>query len=338
MYTALAANIFDIGSYLIHDGGLNTHVCNSKSAHLYVKTKDAQDDEYLNTGAGQIKIESWGRIETAFESPNGLISIFIENVAFVGSFSTSLVSQSILDRKGINFDTGGPQLYKDGITKYFLHCTNRHYTFTAAGPPHRHLQNTLEALTTTKTFLTAGLATPSVKSNNVAAAQAIKYNCATTTSSKKLANSMAFSHNPAVTTIKMPVDKMPPTATLAVTSSISVIFFTSRTSFISPTPPAFTSTTKKPSYAEVASQSSFKSPETPKSTPFTLTSTRCRTSSPIPWHAKPWTLIKPVLYMTMEDLFCKFAGKHLASLKLETFSPPRPVQTVTSSQLGRFFE
>lgn len=66
VYTGLAAHVPEIGSYLIHGGGSNTHVCNGKSAHLYTKTKDARDDEYLNTGGGKMKIESWGRMETAF--------------------------------------------------------------------------------------------------------------------------------------------------------------------------------------------------------------------------------------------------------------------------------
>ena len=138
-----------IESFLIHDGGSSVHVCNSKSAHLYTKIRDAHDDEYLRSGTGTAKIESWGRIETAFESPNGLVPIFLENVAFVGSFLTSLVSQSVLERKGVHFDTGGPRLYKDGATKFFLHCNGGHYTFTASGLPHNYPRNAARVLATT---------------------------------------------------------------------------------------------------------------------------------------------------------------------------------------------
>lgn len=107
----MAANISGIESYLIHDGGSNAHVCNSRSAHLYTKTREANSDEYLGSGTGVIKIESWGVMETAFESPTGLVPIRLENVAFMSSFVTSLVSQSILGSKGVHFDTGGPRLY-----------------------------------------------------------------------------------------------------------------------------------------------------------------------------------------------------------------------------------
>ena len=68
-----------------------------------------------------MKIESWGQMETAFESPTGLVSVKIENVAYVGTFFTSVISQSILDSKGIHLDTGGPHLYKDNKIKFLLH-------------------------------------------------------------------------------------------------------------------------------------------------------------------------------------------------------------------------
>ena len=129
------------------------------------------------------------------------------NVAYVGSFVTSLVSQSVLDSKGVHFDTGGPRLYKDGVTKFLLHRTSGQYIFTAAGLPHCYPQNALGVLTTTATTSTASPATPSVESNNVAVAQAIKYSCATTPSAKEAANSIVFTqgirHNTAVGATKL---------------------------------------------------------------------------------------------------------------------------------------
>lgn len=149
VYSALATNVSGIESYLIHDAGSNAHVCNSRSAHLYTKIREASSDEYLGSGTGVVKIESWGVIETAFESPNGLIPILLENVAFVGSFVTSLVSQSVLDSKGVYFDTGGPCLYQNGITKFLLHRNDGHFTFTAMGHPHLYPQHAVRALSTT---------------------------------------------------------------------------------------------------------------------------------------------------------------------------------------------
>lgn len=88
-------------------------------------------------------------METAFESPYGLVPVYLENVAFVGSFLTSLVSQTVLTRKGVHFDTGGPCLYKDGITKFLLHLNGGHYTFTASGLPHYYPDNATKVLATT---------------------------------------------------------------------------------------------------------------------------------------------------------------------------------------------
>lgn len=151
VYTALSANGPGIGFYFIHDGGSNVHVCNNKSAHLYIKTREARSDKYLGSGTGNIKIESWGILETAFESPIRLIPIVLQNVAFVGLFITSLVSQSVLDSKRVYFDTGEPRLYKNGITKYLLHRNGGHFTFTATGLPHPYPPNACKMLTAVAT-------------------------------------------------------------------------------------------------------------------------------------------------------------------------------------------
>ena len=58
IYTTLGADMPKIESFLIHDGGSNTHVCNGKSAHLYTKLREARSDEYLNGGTGRMKVES----------------------------------------------------------------------------------------------------------------------------------------------------------------------------------------------------------------------------------------------------------------------------------------
>ena len=145
LYTAFTTRTPGIESFLIHDGGSSVHVCNSASAHLYTKLRDARHDEYLRSGTGTVKIESWGRMKTAWESPKGQVPILLENVAFIGSFVTSLVSQSVLDRKGVHFDTGGPRLYKDGVTKFVLYKNGGHYTFTPTGIPHDYLQNATKA-------------------------------------------------------------------------------------------------------------------------------------------------------------------------------------------------
>lgn len=139
-HSGTAANTPSIESYLILDAVSNVHVCNRKSAHLYTKIRDAESREYMYSGFGMIKVESWGVMETAFETPNDLISILLQNVAFAGSFVTSLVSQSVLKSKGLNFDISGPHLYRGKGVEYLLHRNGGHYTFSAAGPPHPYPQ------------------------------------------------------------------------------------------------------------------------------------------------------------------------------------------------------
>ena len=93
VYTTLTTDTNGNDSFLIHDGGSDAHICNSKSAHLYTKLREAHPDKYLNSGAEKMKIEHWGQLETAFHSPTGVTPVVIKNVAYVGEFITSLISQ-----------------------------------------------------------------------------------------------------------------------------------------------------------------------------------------------------------------------------------------------------
>lgn len=141
-YSAIAAKTTGIKNHLIRNGGANVHVCHAGSKHLYTKIKDSEVDEFLDTGIGKVKIDHWGVMETSFESPNGGFSpILLQNLAFAGSFITSLVLQSVLDSKGIHFDSKGPHLYKDGKIKYRLHRNGGHYTFITLGIPHPYPQD-----------------------------------------------------------------------------------------------------------------------------------------------------------------------------------------------------
>lgn len=80
-------------------------------------------------------------METAWESLNRLVLIFLENIAFIELFITSLVVQSVLDCKKFYFDTEDARLYKDKVIKFVLYQNNRHYIFTAIGVPYSYPQN-----------------------------------------------------------------------------------------------------------------------------------------------------------------------------------------------------
>ena len=159
-HTALATDTQGIEVQLIHDAGSNVHVCNKYSAHLYTKVREAAKDDYLNSGNGPVKIESWGMMHTAFQSESdGLIPITLQNVAFIGSFTTSLVSQYILGSKGVCFDSGGPHLYDKETRRilYQLYINHTHYTFSESGIPHispdHHSKQLLKTTTATPTVL-----------------------------------------------------------------------------------------------------------------------------------------------------------------------------------------
>lgn len=127
-----------IGSFLIHDGGSNVHICNSQSAHLYKRIRDADENEYLYGLNSKIKIEHWGEMHTAFDSPTGLNPIVLQNVAFAGQFLTSVVSGPILDSKNVNLNFKGPYLFNDDprVIKFQLYRNNGKYTFTPLGVPY----------------------------------------------------------------------------------------------------------------------------------------------------------------------------------------------------------
>lgn len=58
VYTILTAILSKIELFLIHNGGLNVYVCNSKSVHIYTKLRDIDSDKYLSSGARHMKIEN----------------------------------------------------------------------------------------------------------------------------------------------------------------------------------------------------------------------------------------------------------------------------------------
>lgn len=133
---ALAAG--DLKDYLILDCGSDTHLCNASSAHLYTKTRDAAPDEYLGTAGGKAKIESYGYMWTAREDDEGIQELKVDNVVYVPDSLTSLISLSVLEEKGIFFDSGRPCLYsgKDKPhTVAKIYRTGGHYTFSKSGYP-----------------------------------------------------------------------------------------------------------------------------------------------------------------------------------------------------------
>ena len=126
-------------SLLIHDAASSVHICNRWSAHLYKKIRDSHSDEYLQSGTDKVRIESWGVMHTAFETPNGLYGASLQNVAYAANFMTSIVSGALLESKNVSLNSRGPHLFTgDDPTKVGF-CLHRHgsdLTFSATGLPH----------------------------------------------------------------------------------------------------------------------------------------------------------------------------------------------------------
>ena len=94
-----------------------------------------------------MKIKHCGQLKTIFYSLIKVTLVVIKNVAYVESFIISLISQSIFYTKRVHFDSGGPRLYKDNATQYFLHQINSHYVFTTNGVSFSYLDNACKILT-----------------------------------------------------------------------------------------------------------------------------------------------------------------------------------------------
>ena len=159
-YSNLNNNTAGLESFLIHDGGSNVHVCNKYSKHLFIESRDAHD-EFLSGGTSGAKIECWGELYTAFDSPAGKIPVVLQNVAYVGSYLTSIVSGIVLDKKNIHTNSRGPHLFDDDPhkVKFQLYKIREKYTFTPTGVPYIDLPTKSTPAVATATVLTSKPAT-----------------------------------------------------------------------------------------------------------------------------------------------------------------------------------
>ncbi|EKG09419.1 Integrase catalytic core, partial [Macrophomina phaseolina MS6] len=113
-YFSFAAQSSPLFNSWILDSGTDVHVCNQSMAHRFKETKKARPDETLGSGNRSIPIQAWGTVDITVKTETGQGTITLNNVAFIPSFMSNLVSMSIALSKKIYWDTQNMQLIHQG--------------------------------------------------------------------------------------------------------------------------------------------------------------------------------------------------------------------------------
>lgn len=101
---AFATGNYPLRNSAILDSGATIHVFNQISRFLNFRT--ANPNDCLWAGEGQIKIQGYGDVDLALQTPaGGRITLRLHDVAFVPEMATSLVSLRLLRNQGIWWDT-----------------------------------------------------------------------------------------------------------------------------------------------------------------------------------------------------------------------------------------
>lgn len=89
----------------ILDTGSTDHVCNESMRDRFVKTRDSTPDDTIEAGGQDLLIEAFGTIEiTAQSACGGTVTIELNDVAFIPSMGSNLMSVAVMERKGALWD------------------------------------------------------------------------------------------------------------------------------------------------------------------------------------------------------------------------------------------
>jgi hypothetical protein len=89
-------------SFLL-DSGATTHVCNDRCR--FKTLRQCSPSEYLLAGTQEVPVQGVGEVEICVETPDGISTITLTDVAYVPSFLTSLASLKRFMAKGIHWNT-----------------------------------------------------------------------------------------------------------------------------------------------------------------------------------------------------------------------------------------
>ena len=124
--SSFSADSYSIRGSWILDNGSNSHVCNSTMRSRFERQRDGSGD-YLTAGTQRLPIECYGTVRITVATPTGPQNMTLLNVAYVGKFMTNLVSQHLLDVKGLHFDSWKRHLHREGATVATVKLYNGHY-------------------------------------------------------------------------------------------------------------------------------------------------------------------------------------------------------------------
>ena len=118
---------YPLRSSWILNHGSDIHVANDTMQHRFIKERDCTDGSTIAAGRELLAVAAYGKIVVNIQTPTGSGTITLLNVAYISDFMVNIVSGSILDEKGLHFDTQHRHLHRNGQTVAFAPKVGNHY-------------------------------------------------------------------------------------------------------------------------------------------------------------------------------------------------------------------
>lgn len=108
-----SASTYPLRDSCILDSGATNHVCNSRTRFQEYTTAI---DKFLYAGNAQIPIDGFGSVTIKIQTPNGVRSLTLLDVAHTPFFHTNVISLRRFIDKGIYWDIQNERLTSQGNT------------------------------------------------------------------------------------------------------------------------------------------------------------------------------------------------------------------------------
>lgn len=118
---------YALRSSWVMDHGSSVHVANDTMRQRFIKEEDCTDGSTVVSGNGPLPIVAYGRMNIKVDTPTGKSNMTLLNVAYVPDFMVNIVSGSILEDKGLDFDTQHRHLHRNGAAVVLVSRVGGHY-------------------------------------------------------------------------------------------------------------------------------------------------------------------------------------------------------------------
>lgn len=118
---------YSLHSSWILDSGSSIHIANEAMKHRFTKERDCTDGSTILAGNGYLPIIAYGQMVLNVAVPAGKGIMTLTNVLYVPGFMTNVVSGSILEDKGLHFDTAHRHLHRQGKPIILAPRVGSHY-------------------------------------------------------------------------------------------------------------------------------------------------------------------------------------------------------------------